>query len=139
MTPRYWAPYGGLPVTVLQFTDQALVNGQHIDADVFPGTRDELTSILGAAGPSQPPAPALSPDSIPTMQLGQTGDAISHLQDWCNRMYESYSQLPVTGLYGPMTQAVVAEFQRREGIVGGDGSTVGPQTKAALWAAGYRP
>lgn len=104
---------------------------------------DELCAALGLQPSSPPlppgPQPTPGPDSIPTMQFGQTSDAIRHLQQWTNQMYESYSQLPVTGLYGPMTQAVIAEFQRREGIVGGDGYNVGPQTKAALWAAGYRP
>jgi|SRR6476646_208892 len=101
---------------------------------------DTFCAAIGVGStPPQPPVPISGPDSIPTMQFGQTSDAIRRLQQWTNQMYESYSQLPVTGLYGPMTQAVIAEFQRREGITGGDGYNVGPRTKAALWAAGYRP
>jgi lysozyme len=48
VTPIRWAAYGGLPVAVLQFTDQATVAGQHIDANAFPGTREQLAALLGA-------------------------------------------------------------------------------------------
>lgn len=138
VTPKLWAPYGGLPVAVLQFTDQALVAGQKIDADAFLGTRDELATLLSASMPTPTPPP-LGPDSIPDMAYGQTSDSVRHLQDWLNRMLPFYSHLPVTGFYGDLTAKVIAEFQRRVGIVGGDGKNCGPQTRRALWNAGYRP
>jgi lysozyme len=140
VTPRLWAPYGGLPVAVLQFTNKALVAGQKIDADAFLGTRDELATLLTASMPTPIPPPLdPRPDSIPSMAFGQTSDDIRHLQDWCNKMFPLYSHLPVTGFYGDLTTAVIKEFQRRVGVVGGDGRNVGDQTKRALWAAGYRP
>jgi GH25 family lysozyme M1 (1,4-beta-N-acetylmuramidase) len=52
VTPRFWAPYGGLPVSVLQFTDRGLVAGQNIDVDVFPGTRDDLATLLTTPAPN---------------------------------------------------------------------------------------
>jgi lysozyme len=141
VTPRYWAPYGGMPVTILQFTDQASVNGQHIDADAFLGTRDELTAILGA-NPLPPPPPSLPSElsSIPAMEYGQTSDIIAKLQTFLNQGFQLYSHIsPVTGYYGDQTTAVIAEFQRRSGIVGGDGRNCGDQTRTALWSAGFRP
>lgn len=138
VTPSSWAPYGGLPVSVLQFTDRALVNGQRIDADAFLGTRDDFTKLLGPNSPPPPPPPDPGPGSIPLVEYGQTNDTVRHLQEWLNDNYPAYSHLPVTGLYGDMTVAVVKEFQRRIGIVGGDGRNVGVQTRAALYNAGFR-
>lgn len=84
-------------------------------------------------------APAPTPDSIPDMAFGQTSNDIRHLQDWCNHKLAAYSHLPVTGYYGVMTTQVIAEFQRRAGITGGDGRNVGKRTKVGLWSLGYRP
>jgi hypothetical protein len=44
----YWNGYGGLGVTVLQFTSSARVAGhQPIDANAYEGTRDQLAAVLG--------------------------------------------------------------------------------------------
>lgn len=44
----YWAGYGGLGVTVLQFTSSARVAGHApLDADAYIGTRDQLAAVLG--------------------------------------------------------------------------------------------
>jgi hypothetical protein len=44
----YWNGYGGLGVTVLQFTSSARVAGlQPIDANAYQGTRDQLAAALG--------------------------------------------------------------------------------------------
>lgn len=51
ITPRFWAPYGGLPVSVLQFTDRGLVAGQSIDVDTFPSNRGDLATLLATARP----------------------------------------------------------------------------------------
>lgn len=137
VTPRFWAAYGGLPVAVLQFTDHALIAGQRIDADAYLGTRDDFTKLINAADP-RPPAPDPGPSSIPQVEYGQTNDTVMHLQAFMNEKYRSYSHLPVTGLYGDMTVAVIKEFQRRVGIVGADGRNCGPLTIAKLWEAGFR-
>lgn len=142
VSDSHWTGYGGGNVEILQFTDQALVAGQRIDADAYRGTREQLAALIGGA-PSPPPVPSPplphpGPDSIPTMTFGQTSQAIAHLQDWCNRMFPAYARLPVTGYYGPMTRSVIAEFQHRVGIEG-TGDRVGPLTADALWTLGYRP
>lgn len=44
----YWNGYGGLGVTVLQFTSSARVAGhQPLDANAFQGTREQLAAVLG--------------------------------------------------------------------------------------------
>jgi peptidoglycan hydrolase-like protein with peptidoglycan-binding domain len=84
------------------------------------------------------PDPAVGPAVIPFMNYGETSDAIRRLQAFMNRVFPSYSHLPVTGFYGEMTTAVIKEFQRRVGIVGGDGRNVGVQTRAKLYEHGFR-
>jgi len=138
VTPRYWAAYGNLPVAVLQFTDQALVAGYRIDADAYLGTRDDFAKLIGPSSPSPPTPPGPGPESIPFMQYGEASDAVRHLQMFTNRVFASYSNLPVTGFYGDMTTSVIKEFQRRVGIVGGDGRNVGVQTRAKLFEHGFR-
>jgi hypothetical protein len=75
VTPSAWAPYGHLPVSVLQFSDKGLVAGQSIDVDVYDGTPDQFAALLtGAAsnlnGTTQPKDVdmpyRLDPTSIPT-------------------------------------------------------------------------
>lgn len=140
VTPSYWSAYGGLPVAVLQFTDRAQVAGYSIDADAFLGTRDDFAKLIGPTSPlPAPPAPPdPGPSSIPFMEFGQTSDVIIALQRWLNATFPTYSHLPVTGFYGDMTTAVIAEFQRRVGIIGGDGRNVGVQTRAKLYEHGFR-
>lgn len=44
----YWNGYGGLPVSLLQFTSSARIAGyQPLDASAFRGTREELAAKLG--------------------------------------------------------------------------------------------
>lgn len=50
VTPSFWAAYGGLPVMVLQFTDKANVAGYVVDADAFPGTREQFVSLIAQGG-----------------------------------------------------------------------------------------
>lgn len=64
------------------------------------------------------------------LEPGDSGEDVRRLQEFLNRVYPSYSRLTVDGDYGPATQAVVMEFQRRSGLAA-DG-IVGPATKAAL-------
>lgn len=140
VTASYWTAYGNLPVAVLQFTDRATVAGQQIDADAYLSTHDDFAKLIGPNTPTPPPPPppGPGPSSIPDMNYGDRSDAIAHLQAFTNWRFPAYSQLPVTGFYGPMTAAVIKEFQWRVGIVGADGRNVGPLTKAKLWEAGFR-
>jgi hypothetical protein len=61
---------------------------------------------------------------------------VRRLQTWLNAMFPSYSRLAVDGQYGPATEAVVREFQRRSGLVA-DG-VIGPKTLAAMRSLGWR-
>jgi hypothetical protein len=69
-----WDPYGSLEVSVLQFTDRAQVAGQLVDADHYPGTREQFAALIGRPRPGkdhsemdQLPASSMpaNPDSDP--------------------------------------------------------------------------
>jgi hypothetical protein len=136
-----------------QFTDGATADHLFVPpfgyADVNSADGYDVDAFCAAIGLSGgtpvvptplPHPPDVGPDSIPDMAYGQQLPAIAHLQTWCNSMFAAYSHIsPVTGYYGAQTTAVVAEFQRRVGIPGGDGRNVGPRTKAGFWSLGYRP
>jgi hypothetical protein len=64
------------------------------------------------------------------LRLGATGPKVTQLQELLNRAYPAYSHLSVDGQFGPATDAVVREFQRRSGL-DPDG-IVGPATAARL-------
>jgi len=110
--------------------------GTHTD----PGANFPWVVFLGYVNLGGPPVPdpVVGPSVIPFMNWGDRSDAIAHMQAWLNRMYPSYSRLPVTGYYGDLTTQVIKEFQRRVGIVGADGKNVGPLTRAKLFEAGFR-
>jgi len=76
-------------------------------------------------------------ESAPDMDLEPApGVDIRKLQTWLNAMFPSYSRLAVDGQYGPATNAVVREFQRRSGLAA-DG-VIGPKTLAAMRSLGWR-
>lgn len=106
----------------------------------------KLGSTLLPSGHTALPAPGADtgPESIPALEQGAVGPAVHRLATWLNRQYPAYSRIdvdadPARQRYGPQTSAVLKEWQRRSGVRGGDGRNLGPQTRAALWAAGYRP
>lgn len=57
-----------------------------------------------------PPYPTI------TMRIGDRGDHVRQLQALLNRDYPAYSKLVEDGDFGPKTEAVVREFQRRAGL-----------------------
>lgn len=62
-----WAPFAGRPVTILQFTEQAIAAGENpIDANAFRGTATELDAVFA----SKTGAPEM-PDSTATAILEQ--------------------------------------------------------------------
>jgi hypothetical protein len=64
------------------------------------------------------------------LKVGSKGPAVAALQGLLNRMFPAYSKLVVDGDFGPATETVVKEFQRRSGL-NPDG-IVGPLTKSKL-------
>lgn len=77
------------------------------------------------APPAPAPAPGPGPVGRPTLRRGQGGEHVHYLQSLLNRAYPRYSNLTVDGDFGPATESVVREFQRRaglpvDGIVGHD-------------------
>lgn len=67
VTPDQWAGYGGAPVALVQFTDNAQVAGTQVDASAFRGTRDQLVALLTAPAP-QGVDPVLQSHDIPPGQ-----------------------------------------------------------------------
>lgn len=57
-----------------------------------------------------PPYPTI------TMRNGDRGDHVRQLQALLNRDYPAYSKLTEDGEFGPKTEAVIREFQRRAGL-----------------------
>ncbi|MPZ66240.1 MAG: hypothetical protein GEU83_12225, partial [Pseudonocardiaceae bacterium] len=66
----------------------------------------------------------------PTLRRGSTGPAVRDLQRLMNLVYPAYSTLAVDGVFGPATERVMREFQRRSSIKA-DG-IVGPVTWSRL-------
>jgi hypothetical protein len=61
---------------------------------------------------------------------GSVGSTVETLQAGLNRVFPAYSKLATDGKYGPRTEDVVQEFQRRAGLA--DDGVVGVQTRTAL-------
>lgn len=64
------------------------------------------------------------------LSRGSQGVEVRRLQEILNRRFPAYSKLRLDGDYGPATEAVVKEFQRRSHLTP-DG-VVGPATRTAL-------
>lgn len=79
-------------------------------------------------GAPWPPAGKLPPGTV--LDIRSRGDAVKLLQSTLNINYPLYSKLVVDGIYGPATEGVVREFQRRAHLLV-DG-IAGPQTLGAL-------
>ena len=81
--------------------------------------------------PTDPTGPGPRPGR-PVLRRGDRGDDVRALQAHLNRVFPRYSHLDVDGDFGPATEAVVREAQRRGGIAA-DG-VVGPDTRRViLW------
>lgn len=71
--PAAWVPFGGLPVTVLQYTDRELHAGMRIDMNAFRGTEAQLRGLLLGNGAPRP-----------VLRLGDRGPAVRELQTLLN-------------------------------------------------------
>ena len=83
---------------------------------------DRILPVTRGEAPAAPTATS----GRPVLRRGAAGDHVRALQARLNRDYPLYSRLVVDGDFGPATETVVREFQRRAGI-GVDG-VVGPHT-----------
>lgn len=127
-------------------------------ADAIRGGRlpnGERSYLVGSVVTKPSPAPSPTPappvasvtpaDRLPTLSYGMRASTpVRRWQAWLASRYPLYRHehgtLPATGNYLDVTVAWTREFQARSGITGADanGRTVGPRTKAAAWAAGFR-
>lgn len=106
-----------------------------IDGYVGPATLNALRS--GAPAVYVPP-PAPAPQQTIVLKRGSTGQNVVTLQATLKTRYPSYAGKIVTdGIFGPATEAVVKEFQRRSGLEV-DG-IVGAKTQAALGLSFVQP
>ena len=107
---------------------------------VYWGIRDGVTLPPGN-GNVVPPLP---PGQVPPypgqlIRVGSRGTDVERVQRCLNAMricFPTIGQLNVDGIFGPLTQASVIEFQRRFGGLNPDG-IVGPLTWNALMPACY--
>ncbi|ATE71944.1 peptidoglycan-binding protein [Lysobacter capsici] len=77
----------------------------------------------------------ISPMRDGVLRRGEQGDEVRQLQEALNR---NGAQLPVNGSYGPLTEAAVADYQRRNGLEPVDG-IAGARTLGALGIAPQAP
>lgn len=105
-------------------------NGLVIDGLAGPATMAALTRAEAARATKAKPVSTRAASSGTVLRRGSSGSAVKALQKRLNKNYPAYSRLVEDGLFGPATEAVVREFQRRAGLTV-DG-IVGPQTRAAL-------
>lgn len=84
----------------------------------------------GSSTPAAPQAPGAVYLGRDCSRYECKGERVKALQKRLNDHYPAYSRLDVDGEFGPLTEAVVMEFQRRAGLVV-DG-IAGPATLAAL-------
>ena len=90
-----------------------LVKTNKLPSDVIqPGqelTVEDQTQVV-------PVQPSTKPHTLPVLQTGQQNAVVKQLQSELNRVFPAYSQLPITGFYGELTEKVIKEFQARAGI-----------------------
>lgn len=95
---------------------------------------DLRNGLWGIWAPGQAPDPGTPSTPIPDgyLQVGSEGDEVRKLQVGMNRVFPNYRAMPLDedGIFGPMTESAVTEFQQRS-LIGADG-IVGPETKARL-------
>lgn len=128
-----YQPYAQWIRANLQPIAEAIVAGI---VEVYGGKRVESTSPTPApATPAPPPAP--KPQPSPTyLKNGVRGAQVKCMQAWLNKIFPSYSKLQADGIFGPATERVVKEFQRRVGLQR-DG-IVGPATRKAMEKYGIK-
>lgn len=116
-----WAGYGGVPVTMLQFTDAAELGGQKVDANAYKGTAAQLAALLGATAATAPPhsVPGGTTPPWPGRQLRLTIPRMtgSDVRTWQTQMIKRGWNLGpdgADGVWGPDTDRVRDLFQQEK-------------------------
>lgn len=79
----YWNGYGGLGVTVLQFTSSARVAGrQPLDGNAFIGTREQLAAVLGQEDDDMQPSDLVIDPATGAPALDTNGNTYNYGQAW---------------------------------------------------------
>ncbi len=114
-SPWVWRPYNG-----------SNAHTKHLHLSVVGNALcDDVSNWnLGGSAPVNPPT------GRPILKRGSKGQPVMDIQRKFNSVYPAYSKLTVDGDFGPATEKVVKEFQRRSGLAA-DG-IVGPNTYAKL-------
>ena len=113
----------------------AAVLGTVLVGTAFAGTPAEAAPAAPAPAPATQTAPAAPSTTAPTTALqsseklrwGSRGDAVSDLQSALNN---NGANLAVDGVFGPLTDSAVKDYQRSNGLLV-DG-VVGPETRGSL-------
>lgn len=79
----YWNGYGGLGVTVLQFTSSARVAGhQPLDGNAYIGTREQLAAVLGSEENDMQPTDLVIDPATGQPALDINGNTYNYGQAW---------------------------------------------------------
>lgn len=134
----WWAPYGGLAITLLQFSSLGIVPGVSGGCDVsaYRGTAAELADLIlpASAKPPRPPGPSDWQEQmmrrLPTLRQGDPRhDHVKRAQALVNAAHTS-PVLAEDGQFGVNTELAVKQLQRAHGLTA-DG-LVGPDTWTLL-------
>ena len=102
--------------------------GQTVATTTPPATTPPATTPPATNSSAGTPPPTSASASLPILRPGMEGDAVRLLQRrlQANQIYNG----PITGVFGPQTEAAVRQFQQRHNLLV-DG-IVGPATWGAL-------
>ncbi|MBA9002391.1 GH25 family lysozyme [Thermomonospora cellulosilytica] len=136
VSASWWNPFGGEPVSILQYSSSATVPGipGRCDINAYRGTASQLKALALESAPAPEPKPAVKAPKWPGRYLTQPpvmrGDDV---RQWQARMRERGRQIKADGVYGPRSEEVCRAFQEERGLEV-DG-VVGPETWRLTWEA----